>query len=472
MYFHDKTDNFRYEEYILSNRRLVFIDGTVYYHCRRQTLREDFALELTVSSAGNNDNDSFFTMMQSFNPAPTSVFDFTLDNEKLYNILTSFVHSIGSYSNRELYRMDDILDAFHSVLEVLCIRSFTDVYCGIPELIFDWILLFQPGSGNDLKERSGFPSWSWCGWVGGVSMNGAPIDEFIDFMTKSKFLEWFIPDEHSFGGLKYLLTKWPPLQYDLHHISVSPNDKWFWSRLRYTYCKKTHSALDQIPRRHKVRHLQDLQTFGEGELRRRRQTDLRGELWTWGVWCNFRLAARSRSRKPRDPDALARIDDRVAWGLYDANGVWSGFFYPRPNLAEILNGKVLVGDLLLHSSKAFDNEKSSRVLVEHAQLVQARGLSAETYSKDHANHSLKLAWESVQRVRALTLSDDQDSARQPCLERFAWLMESEWEFTNVLEFVKTDDLQADYCLGSGWILRHALSHVRRPGLIWKQRMLL
>lgn len=77
--------------------------------------------------------------------------------------------NIYEYSNRSLTYDRDIYHAFAAIITVFQRVLNANLCHGIPDVIFDWFLLWQPEALQ--KRRSIAPSWSWSGWIGRSSPN-------------------------------------------------------------------------------------------------------------------------------------------------------------------------------------------------------------------------------------------------------------------------------------------------------------
>ena len=77
--------------------------------------------------------------------------------------------NIYEYSNRSLTYDGDIYHAFAAIITVFQRVLNANLCHGIPDVIFDWFLLWQPEALQ--KRRSIAPSWSWSGWIGRSSPN-------------------------------------------------------------------------------------------------------------------------------------------------------------------------------------------------------------------------------------------------------------------------------------------------------------
>ena len=119
-----------------------------------------------------------------------------------------YAGTLWEYSNRKLSFNTDVINAFTGVLEILhrrmvgnddLVNPGSRSTCGLPTAIFDWALLWEPVI--PLKRRSDalWPSWSWCGWNGRVSlllsgMNGA---ELQDWLCQRTWIRWVVGEHRT-----------------------------------------------------------------------------------------------------------------------------------------------------------------------------------------------------------------------------------------------------------------------------------
>lgn len=150
-------------ERVLSRRCLLFVNGRIYFQCRRVTLAEDME-----PAEGNGWSLDSIDM-------PTRIF-----REKPF---TQFTSSIELYTRRELTNRNDILNAFDSMRRVLELRLDTPIFFGLFEKMIDSSLLWE--SNKKLFRRPGFPSWSWAGWVGEIQFKffNEPAESWIEWRT-------------------------------------------------------------------------------------------------------------------------------------------------------------------------------------------------------------------------------------------------------------------------------------------------
>lgn len=131
---------------MLSRRCLLFVNGRIYYQCRRTTFCED--MEMPMQNGWSLDSIDM----------PTRIF-----REKPF---VQFTSAIELYTRRELTNRADVLNAFEGVGLVLEKRIGASIFYGALETMMDSSLIWE--SSKRLFRRDGFPSWSWSGWVGEI----------------------------------------------------------------------------------------------------------------------------------------------------------------------------------------------------------------------------------------------------------------------------------------------------------------
>lgn len=151
-----------FQERMLSRRCLLFVNGRIYYQCRRTTYCED--MEMPRNNGWSLDSIDM----------PTRIF-----REKPF---VQFTSAVELYTRRELTNPVDILNAFEGVQLVLEKRIGAQIYYGALVTMMDSSLLWE--STKRLFRRQEFPSWSWSGWVGEIQW------KFTE--TARSWIEWHI----------------------------------------------------------------------------------------------------------------------------------------------------------------------------------------------------------------------------------------------------------------------------------------
>ncbi len=173
-----------FQERMLSRRCLLFVNGRIYYQCRRTTFCED--MEMPRNNGWSLDSIDM----------PTRIF-----REKPF---VQFTSAVELYTRRELTNPNDILNAFEGVQLVLEKRIGAKIYYGALETRMDSSLLWE--STKRLLRRPGFPSWSWSGWIGEIQW------KFTE--PAQSWIEWHADQDvgiHSFPRQDYERIP-PPLE--------------------------------------------------------------------------------------------------------------------------------------------------------------------------------------------------------------------------------------------------------------------
>lgn len=165
------TRGWTYQEYIMSQRRLIFAGQRMHWECPCCDWHEEVICTSEIYPK------------HLFNePDRNLIFRGLPDNISLERF-------IRGYNSCDFTYQEDVLPGISGLLS-LASRSFTGGFlCGLPEMFFDRALGWA-GSG-DLRRRvaSGrpeeqrlshslgiLPSWSWIGWEGGISRSLQPVE--------------------------------------------------------------------------------------------------------------------------------------------------------------------------------------------------------------------------------------------------------------------------------------------------------
>nr|KAK5434533.1 hypothetical protein LTR18_010408 [Exophiala xenobiotica] len=135
-----------FQERMLSRRCLLFVNGRIYYQCRRTTFCED--MEMPKNNGWSLDSIDMPTRIFRMKP------------------FVQFTSAVELYTRRELTNPVDILNAFEGVQLVLEKRIGANIYYGSLETMMNSSLMWE--SNKRLLRRPGFPSWSWSGWIGEI----------------------------------------------------------------------------------------------------------------------------------------------------------------------------------------------------------------------------------------------------------------------------------------------------------------
>jgi hypothetical protein len=164
-----------FQERLLSRRLIIFSHGHMVWHCRGMICRED----MTVADSGVNYNSLQWLSLDprsGDNPRPGLFFDGSIERTRYGTTrlvrsarFVEYAKAVEEYTHRQMSHQTDILNAFAGLGRIFSMALQSESYFGLPAKSLDVALLWRPT--QRLKRRSGFPSWSWAGWVGQVAYN-------------------------------------------------------------------------------------------------------------------------------------------------------------------------------------------------------------------------------------------------------------------------------------------------------------
>jgi hypothetical protein len=197
----------RYQEMLLSRRRLVFVDSQMVFQCCKQYFQEACSLPSAIFTRQDPDDTKRHALSDAQLGCTSAIFGLSRPQSPFPEpIIGDFgkeiYDRIGSYSWKILSYSEDILNAFSGIFDAFN-RSATDYthhFWGIPILTYQgyaiqtsldsavcsilYGLSWKPHARR-LKRRPGqWPSWSWTSVIGGVKY-GEIISEHCgsDFCT-------------------------------------------------------------------------------------------------------------------------------------------------------------------------------------------------------------------------------------------------------------------------------------------------
>ena len=174
-----------FQERLLSKRLLIFKSGQMTWHCRGAIAHEDMPAADTgapykplrwltlrkqyLAGDGKIDGSIMIFPDQSTHIVRSETF------KQYAKLLTQYTH-------RQMTNDGDILNALGGLLHIF--RQFFKfpMKYGLPEILFDVALLWQPAEKLVPRKAGGktkFPSWSWAGWKGQVRYED-PFDAGVD----------------------------------------------------------------------------------------------------------------------------------------------------------------------------------------------------------------------------------------------------------------------------------------------------
>jgi hypothetical protein len=146
------TRGWTLQEYVLSNRTVVFTGRYVFFRCEEALWAEDFGLH-------------FLSFRDNWPGWDLPLYRFpTTSQGASGQYLGNYPQLVAQYTRRILTKEEDILNAFLGILSRL-----EDVigthFWGLPSKEFGCALLWSTTLPLPIKRRCSFPSWSWAGWV-------------------------------------------------------------------------------------------------------------------------------------------------------------------------------------------------------------------------------------------------------------------------------------------------------------------
>lgn len=90
------------------------------------------------------------------------------------------------YTTRALTNQADTLLAMAGIVRRLSSKMRSRFFQGLPAASFDTFMIF---TGSLLRRRQGFPSYSWCGWIGRVNFY-RPINE-NSWLCHKTWIIWY-----------------------------------------------------------------------------------------------------------------------------------------------------------------------------------------------------------------------------------------------------------------------------------------
>lgn len=182
-----------FQERLLSRRLLIFKSGQMTWHCRRAIAHEDMPAADTgspykplrwltlrkqyLASDGKIDGSIMIFPDQSTHIVRSETFK-------------QYAKLLAQYTHRQMTNDGDILNALGGLLHIF--RQFFKfpMKSGLPEILFDIALLWQPAEKLVPRRAGGksrFPTWSWAGWKGRVRYEEpfhAAVDENLGTLRR------------------------------------------------------------------------------------------------------------------------------------------------------------------------------------------------------------------------------------------------------------------------------------------------
>ncbi|KAK3317640.1 heterokaryon incompatibility protein-domain-containing protein [Cercophora scortea] len=213
-----------FQERLLSRRCLIFAERQVCFQCRSTVISQHI---FTNGSANGWSLDWTNSPLRTLGELRRRAFWF-------------YMKCIQLYTGRELTKPKDILTAFQGAAWLLQQQMNAPLFYGLPSSHFDLALLWMPLKKLDRRRQrrshrsgaapcsqdemgnckckleeegyggKGFPSWSWCGWMGGkaeyqLSMIDGCLLNVQEWLRDHTWIQWYAREYE--GDLRPLWDK-------------------------------------------------------------------------------------------------------------------------------------------------------------------------------------------------------------------------------------------------------------------------
>ncbi|KAF5676341.1 hypothetical protein FDENT_9510 [Fusarium denticulatum] len=174
------TSYYRFQEQTLSRRALYFLDNKVFFQCGNMACSE-----------------AVIDQSEQQRPKTGQIYNAIHMEDPVYD----YANILENYTTRALTNQNDVLRAMAGIIRRFSVKMNYRFIQGLPIEALDAFILFQ-GRGVCLHRRPGFPSYSWCGWQGHISIETPRRDEWFSTCT------WIIWYERFPSGVISLI--WDP----------------------------------------------------------------------------------------------------------------------------------------------------------------------------------------------------------------------------------------------------------------------
>lgn len=175
------------QEDFLSPRSINFTSGQVVFRCNRSGVEEGLDMasvdkkssEIPIHDAVSGALGGIFAMVRIKGPLFRSLADSyiktagssTDEATSTYKNLLIFFSILTDYTNLKMTNENDSLNAFRGLITAFRKQSFPQGFVhGLPLKSHIISLAWIHEGGVVPKRRANFPTWSWTGWEGGVTL--------------------------------------------------------------------------------------------------------------------------------------------------------------------------------------------------------------------------------------------------------------------------------------------------------------
>ncbi|RSL91042.1 hypothetical protein CDV31_015563 [Fusarium ambrosium] len=163
------TRGWTFQERMLSRRAIYFVDGKLFYRCRK-TIQAEHLVDLPNATRANQ-----WTVAQVL---PRAI----LMRDPVYD----FSSILRFYTKRILSDQSDAPRAMAGIIQRFSVAMGCQFLEGLPTVTFDLFILLRR-QGDNLRRRAAFPSYSWTGWSGQM----ARLKTCNDSLRDKKWIIWY-----------------------------------------------------------------------------------------------------------------------------------------------------------------------------------------------------------------------------------------------------------------------------------------
>jgi hypothetical protein len=138
---------------MLSHRSVVFVNGQVYFRCRRCDWAE-VTIDDESPSVTNQENYSASFLAMALEPEA--------------ELIVAYQLFLQYFSRHKLTYESDAVNTIAGLARRISARMQCPMIDGLPAATLDAVLLFS-AHRHQLERREVFPSCSWAGWMGEIS---------------------------------------------------------------------------------------------------------------------------------------------------------------------------------------------------------------------------------------------------------------------------------------------------------------
>lgn len=240
------TRGWTFQEFILSHRCVVFVDGLAFWLCRARMFSEE-----TFWDRFDDDEPSGGML--------TTPYRVKFLPRALAEPWATYFNTLWRYRLRNLSRDADAVNAYQGVLNRITRAAAAALRTsnpsahegqlwGMPQVMLDMCLIWyhRPDMNvGRVVDRIRGPSWSWAGWKGGVVTNFLPTDGAAWFRHHARSMPiWYTNDGSDPSAYSSTLK---PADTGFTTTSATPPDPAFDTALKHFFLQiYTHRNTDAV----------------------------------------------------------------------------------------------------------------------------------------------------------------------------------------------------------------------------------